>query len=109
LPESWEYILLAFFPHFFSIVFYSISLAPRFSFIASLRVILMSMDETSERILRLEEQFLFQERTIDQLNSVIIEQQAQLNVLENRIKTMEKRLALLLEYPSTPTSFSPSS
>ncbi len=49
-----------------------------------------------ERLNRLEEQLYFQERTIAELNRVLIERQAQADELERRLALAEDRLRALL-------------
>ena len=47
----------------------------------------------TDRLRILEEKFLYQDQTIDALNDVIIEQQAQLNSLEDQILRFQALLA----------------
>lgn len=49
--------------------------------------------EISRRLQILEEKFEYQDRTIDTLNDVIIEQQAQINSLEEAIEKLHSLLA----------------
>ena len=49
--------------------------------------------EISRRLQILEEKFEYQDRTIDTLNDVIIEQQAQINSLEEAIEKLQSLLA----------------
>jgi len=48
----------------------------------------MSID-IDQRIQNLEEKFEYQERTVDALNEVIIEQQGQLNALEDQLNRLQ--------------------
>lgn len=59
----------------------------------------MKNEDLQYRIQILEEKFEYQERTIDDLNEVIIEQQKQLNVLEEQ---MDRLLTLLTAIQDTP-------
>ena len=56
-------------------------------------------DEINNRILVLEEKFEYQERTIDALNEVIIEQQTQLNSLEDRILRLQGLITAIEDNP----------
>ncbi|KJS01705.1 MAG: hypothetical protein VR65_08135 [Desulfobulbaceae bacterium BRH_c16a] len=51
------------------------------------------LDEMKRRIQILEEKFEYQEQTLDALNAVIIDQQAQLNTLEERLSRLQAFLA----------------
>jgi len=57
------------------------------------------MDDTENRLRVLEEQFVFQEKMIDELNEVIIGQQDQLNRLEERLHLLEQKLTVLALQP----------
>ena len=57
-------------------------------------------DEINNRILVLEEKFEYQERTIDALNEVIIEQQTQLNSLEDRILRLQGLITAIEDNPN---------
>ena len=59
------------------------------------------IEDINYRIQILEEKFEYQERTIDTLNEVIIEQQNQLNSLEEQINRLQ---ALLTAIEDTPNS-----
>ncbi len=58
-----------------------------------------TLDDINNRIQILEEKFEYQERTIDTLNDVIIEQQTQINLLENQVNRL---LALLNAIEDSP-------
>lgn len=60
----------------------------------------MTLDDINNRIQILEEKFEYQERTIDDLNDVIIEQQTQLNSLEDQISRFQSLLAAIEDRPS---------
>jgi uncharacterized coiled-coil protein SlyX len=57
-------------------------------------------DKINDRIQILEEKFEYQERTIDTLNEVIIEQQTQLNSLEDKILRLQALLSGIEDNPS---------
>ena len=57
-------------------------------------------DTLNDRIQILEEKFEYQERTIDALNEVIIEQQAQLNSFEDKILHLETLLSGIEDNPN---------
>jgi len=57
-------------------------------------------DTINDRIQILEEKFEYQERTIDALNEVIIEQQTQLNVFENKILRLEALVSGIEDNPN---------
>lgn len=57
--------------------------------------------EINKRIQILEEKFEYQERMIDSLNDVIIDQQTQLNSLENQLLRLQTLLVTLQEDPPT--------
>ncbi len=59
----------------------------------------MKTDDLQYRIRILEEKFEYQERTIDDLNEVIIEQQHQLNLIEEQ---MERLRTLFSAIEGTP-------
>jgi SlyX protein len=48
-----------------------------------------TLDDFNNRIQILEEKFEYQERTIDALNDVIIEQQSQVNLLEDQVSRLQ--------------------
>lgn len=52
-----------------------------------------------ERLQVLEENFLYQEKMIDALNEVIIEQQTQLNVLHDDINRLQAMLSTMQDHP----------
>jgi|GEM_PF-2038703 len=52
------------------------------------------------RLQELEEKFLYQDRTIDDLNEVIIEQQAQLYALEEKFRRLQALLTAIEDQPS---------
>jgi uncharacterized coiled-coil protein SlyX len=56
--------------------------------------------EIDYRLQILEEKFEYQERTIDTLNEVIIEQQTQLNSLEDKILRLQALLTAIEDNPS---------
>ncbi len=62
---------------------------------------IVSPDDVTHRIRILEEKFAFQDRTIDALNDVIIEQQTQLNSLEDKIRRLEALLAAMENSPGS--------
>ena len=51
-----------------------------------------TLDDINNRIRILEEKFEYQERTIDALNDVIIEQQSQVNLLEDQVSRLQALL-----------------
>jgi len=53
------------------------------------------MHDTEKRICILEEQFIFQEKMIDELNEVIIAQQDEMSRLEERLQLLEQKLNML--------------
>jgi len=53
------------------------------------------MHDTERRICILEEQFIFQEKMIDELNEVIIAQQDEMSRLEERLHLLEQKLNML--------------
>ncbi|NOR23386.1 MAG: hypothetical protein GQ542_03170 [Desulforhopalus sp.] len=57
-------------------------------------------DDINDRIQFLEEKFEYQERTIDALNDVIIEQQTQLNSLEDKILRLQALITAIEDNPS---------
>ena len=57
-------------------------------------------DDLSNRLQVLEEKFEYQERTIDALNEVIIEQQTQLNSLEDQILRLQALLSAIADNPN---------
>ena len=61
------------------------------------------LDEMSRRIQLLEEKFAYQERTIDALNDVIIEQQAELDMLKEQLRQLREGLTAAPQppYPSS--------
>lgn len=52
-----------------------------------------------ERLQVLEENFLYQEKMIDALNEVIIEQQTQLNSLHSEISRLQAILSTMQDHP----------
>ncbi len=58
-------------------------------------------DDVRFRLQILEEKFLYQELTIDALNDVIIDQQAQINALEDRLHRLQALLAAMTDDPGT--------
>ena len=56
-------------------------------------------DTFAERLQVLEENFLYQEKMIDTLNEVIIEQQTQLNALHDDISRLQAILSTLQDHP----------
>ncbi|MGB3211325.1 MAG: SlyX family protein [Desulforhopalus sp.] len=59
-----------------------------------------TIDIVTDRVQILEEKFEYQERTIDALNDVIIEQQKQLNALEDQIYRLQALLAAREDKPN---------
>lgn len=57
-------------------------------------------DDIMTRILNLEEKYAYQDRTIDTLNDVIIEQQAQLNSLTEKLRRLETLLTTMHDRPA---------
>lgn len=57
------------------------------------------LDEINRRILILEEKSAYQEQTIDALNDVIIDQQAQLNSLEEQLSRLRALLTTVHDRP----------
>ncbi len=57
------------------------------------------LDEINRRILILEEKSAYQEQTIDALNDVIIDQQAQLNILEEQLGRLRTLLTAMHDRP----------
>lgn len=57
-------------------------------------------DDINDRLQVLEEKFEYQERTIDALNEVIIEQQTQLNSLEDQILRLQAMLSTIEDNPN---------
>ena len=58
------------------------------------------VDELNRRMQILEEKFAYQEQTIDALNDVIIDQQAQLNRLEEQLGRLRALLTAAHDRPS---------
>lgn len=56
-------------------------------------------DAFAERLQVLEENFLYQEKMIDALNEVIIEQQTQLNSLHDEISRLQAILSTMQDHP----------
>lgn len=56
--------------------------------------------DINDRIQVLEEKFAYQERTIDALNDVIIDQQTQLNSLEEQILRLKALLTAIEDNPN---------
>lgn len=56
-------------------------------------------DNLAERLQVLEENFLYQEKMIDALNEVIIEQQTQLNSLHGDISRLQAILSRMQDHP----------
>lgn len=50
------------------------------------------LNSLNNRILHLEEKFAYQEKTVDALNDVIIEQQAQINNLEEEVRRLRLQI-----------------
>ncbi len=61
---------------------------------------IMTRDDINDRVQVLEEKFEHQDRTIDVLNDVIIEQQTQLNTLEDQIRRLQALLAAMEDKPN---------
>ena len=61
------------------------------------------LDEMNRRMQNLEEKFAYQERTIDALNDVIIDQQAQLDKLKEQLREL-RDLANGAQQPPYPSS-----
>ncbi len=59
-----------------------------------------TLDDINNRIQILEEKFEYQERTIDALNDVIIEQQTQINSLEDQVSRLQALLTAIEDSPS---------
>jgi len=59
----------------------------------------MTREDWQNRIQILEEKFEYQERTIDDLNEVIIEQQNQLNALEEQMERLQTLLTAIQDTP----------
>jgi len=59
----------------------------------------MNSEDLQYRIRILEEKFEYQERTIDDLNEVIIEQQKQLNALEEQMERLRTLLTAIQDRP----------
>jgi SlyX protein len=59
-----------------------------------------TMNEMNDRLQVLEEKFEYQDRTIDALNQVIIEQQSQLNSIEDQILRLRALLSTIEDSPS---------
>lgn len=53
------------------------------------------VDEFNKRLQVLEEKFEYQDRTIDALNDVVIDQQKQITALEGEIRRLESHLLSL--------------
>lgn len=51
------------------------------------------LNSLNNRILHLEEKFAYQEKTVDALNDVIIEQQAQINSLEEEVRRLRLQMS----------------
>lgn len=65
----------------------------------------MMTDEMPRRVQTLEEKFTYQEKTIDALNEVIIDQQAQLDMLKEQLRELREVVAAAQQpppYPSPP-------
>lgn len=54
-------------------------------------------DNYSDRLRLLEEKFEYQEKTIDSLNDVIIDQQKQLNLLTEQVRHLQSKQAAAQE------------
>lgn len=53
--------------------------------------------DTEDRLIRLEEELIFQERAIEELNQALTQQQRQIDRLEHALKQQEERLAQALD------------
>tara|TARA_B100001059_G_C17354765_1_gene342304 strand:+ start:45 stop:251 length:207 start_codon:yes stop_codon:yes gene_type:complete len=53
-----------------------------------------------DRLIDIETKLSYQESLLDQLNSIIIKQQAELDVLKRSLKNLQERIALLNEASS---------
>lgn len=63
------------------------------------------MNETNDDLVELQTQLAFQEHTIAELNTVLINQQQQMDVLRLEIKLLKEKLSTLedrVEHGSTP-------
>ena len=60
------------------------------------------LDEMNRRIQILEEKFAYQEKTIDALNDVIIDQQAQLDLLKEQLREL-RELTTAVQQPPYPS------
>ena len=58
-------------------------------------------DDLRWRLQILEEKFEYQDQTIDALNDVIIDQQAQINALEDQIRRFQAMLAAIDDNPGS--------
>lgn len=56
-------------------------------------------DAFAERLQILEENFLYQDKMIDALNEVIIEQQTRLNLLHDEISRLQAMLSTMQDHP----------
>lgn len=58
------------------------------------------MNMQDDRLIDIETKLSYQESLLDQLNSIIIKQQAELDVLKRSLKNLQERIALLNEASS---------
>ena len=58
------------------------------------------MNMQDDRLIDIETKLSYQESLLDQLNSIIIKQQAELDVLKRSLKNLQERISLLNETSS---------
>ncbi|MDG1864591.1 MAG: SlyX family protein [Woeseiaceae bacterium] len=58
------------------------------------------MNMQDDRLIDIETKLSYQESLLDQLNSIIIKQQAELDVLKRSLKNLQERISLLNEASS---------
>ena len=58
------------------------------------------MNMQDDRLIDIETKLSYQESLLDQLNSIIIKQQAELDVLKRSLKNLQERVSLLNEASS---------